>query len=370
MSINTNGTNILTTYFNPNTNPYSQTIVNAPTGFQINGTDVASSYLGLGASSDIPVSDILSSSGYKKSGTDIVTLYELNLVSYNLGTNGTDYIIWNPANHDGFLIQILTFRARITFNYKVSLDFVIVGGGGAGGDHANSNAGGGGGAGELITGKMTNIPAGQQLSFDIAPASSVSGYGTTMTCNGVSITANGGSAGGDGKGSSDTVTGSSSGGSGSYSRGVPSAGAANDRTIADTGYFNSMISYNNAGGRGQDQNNDTGAGGGGGGAGAAGGANTSSNNGGDGRTITFGSTSFQLAGGGGGGGRPTGYPGSSGSSGGLGGGGRGGASSQGGDAGTANTGGGGGGGNNNSGRGGRGGSGTVILYVVASGVSL
>lgn len=371
------GTNdILGSYFNLNSSPKYTTITNSDTGFRTNENnvvaDIATKYLGLGSSSKIPVSQVFATSGFKNSaGTDITTLFELDLVNFN-GTYGTDYVILNPANHSGMLIQYKA-SATLSFNYVVDCTFSIVGGGGGGGGAANSNAGGGGGAGELVNGTITNIPKGTTVSIVVAGgsgggnnANGGNGGACSIAISGITITANGGGGGGCGKGSSASITGGCTGGAGSYSSGAPSVGTAIERTIANSGVFSSMTSYNNAGGTGQDQNNDSGAGGGGGGVGGVGISGSSTRDGGAGTTLTYGSTTFNVGGGGGGGGRPGEVGGTNGY-----GGGAGGTNINGnGSNGTAYTGGGGGGANNNGGIGGNGGSGTVILYIVPSGVTV
>jgi len=332
-----NGNDIIPYFNSKTTKPYATVVNNDATGFMIGGTDISSTYLGLGSSSNIPVSTIFTTNFYKD-GTDISTLYELNLVNYS-GTQNTHYKIWPPGNHVGLLIQILA-TTEISFNYTVDLlQFVMVGGGGGGGKNNQSNAGGGGGAGELITGYMKNIPAGKGITITIGAGggSDIAGYDTTITCNGYTITANGGGEGGAGKDSSTSQSGSSTGGTGSYSNDPPGVGGAISRTLSNNVYFDTMICYNNVGGLGQKQGNDSGAGGGGGGADGAGGAGGAGGpggegggNGGIGKTITYGSTTFNLAGGGGGGA---------------------------GNSGTDLT------------YGGAGGSGTVIFYILPDGVS-
>jgi len=381
-----NGNDIIPYFNSKTTKPYATVVTIAETGFMIVGTDISSTYLLLGSSSNIPVSTIFPTTNFfYKNGTDISTLYELDLVNYS-GTQNTDYKIWPPGNHLGLLIQFLA-TTEISFNYTVDLlQFVMVGGGGGGGETSGStNAGGGGGAGELITGYMQNIPANTDITITIGNGgnSDFSGNDTKIALGIYSITAIGGGEGGAGKNSSTSQVGSSTGGSGSYSNSQTFSGTATSRTISNTGYFITMSSYNNAGGKGQDQNNDSGAGGGGGGAIGAGGAggtggtsNAGGGNGGTGLKITYGSTDFYLAGGGGGGARrsdlTTDTAGGTNSYGGGTGGGD--ATGHVGLNGDANTGGGGGGGGNsatydNTNNGGIGGSGTVIFYILPTGVS-
>jgi hypothetical protein len=344
------------------------------TNFRINNFDISNSYVGIGTNSNIPVSQIYPNINYLFNGNSIGNLFELNLPVLS-GTINTDFKIFPVIN--GTVIQILK-STSLRFNYNVNCDFTMIGGGGPGGNQADSNAGGGGGAGELITGSIKSLTKGDSLAITIGAGGTIS-YGgiTTIKNSNASITANGGGFGGNGKTSTNDVTGSSSGGTGSWSNSSPTVGTAFQQIEADTANFKSMISYNNAGSRGNEQNNDSGGGGGGGGAGGAG-ITTDNNNpgtGGGGIAIQYGSISFTIGGGGGGGGRSdnTGSL-SNGGLGGLGGGGKGGGpstnSSGDGNDGSVNTGGGGGGASNDGGgSGGKGGSGTVIFYILASGVS-
>ena len=377
------GQNIIS-YFTPTSQPYVNIVSNSTTGFKINNIDISSNYLALGSSSKIPISQIFTTN-YSISNNDLSNLYELYLTNY-VGTKDVDYKIWNPTNHAGLLIQFLK-TTTISFKYNVSLNFVMIGGGGGGGGTNNGQAGGGGGAGELITGKMSYILANTIITFTIGTGgtSNTDGNDSSILCNGNTITANGGGAGAIGGSSSLVQTGSSSGGSGSAGSTLQ-AGVATDRTIANIGYFNTMISYNNTGGAGHNQGNSSGAGGGGGGSGGVGGAGGSGLNvnayggsGGIGSTITFGSTNFLIGGGGGGGARDNNNNGG-GRIGGYAsyGGGTGGGldtsvteAVQAGISGTTNTGGGGGGGGNSGtgpNNGGTGGSGTIILYITPTNV--
>ncbi len=350
------------------------------TNFRINNVDISNSYIGIGTNSNIPVSQLYSIS-YFSNGQNIGNLFELNLPVFS-GTINDDFKIWSPSQNSGLLIQILK-STSLRFNYNVDCSFVMVGGGGGGGNQANGNAGGGGGAGQLITGNIVSYQVGGLFTITIGKGgnSGNAGENTSLTysttTSTTTITAYGGGYGGGGKGSSNAVIGSSSGGTGSYSSGVPAFGGATPQTLPNTSIFQNMQSFNNVGALGNDQNNDSGAGGGGGGADAS--ANKIDNDtpgpGGSGKSIFYGSTNFPLAGGGGGGGREAGYgpaPQGYGGAGGLGGGGAGGGSSTSynGYDGEANTGGGGGGAANDKGSGGIGGSGTVIFYILPSGVSL
>ena len=371
----------ITSYFNPISSSYVNAISNNSTGFQINLRDISSSYLGLGSSSNIPISQLFITN-FTKNSVDISTLYELYLANY-VGTINTDYKIWDPTNHDGLLIQFKK-STTISFRYKVSLQFVMIGGGGGGGQTSVNQAGGGGGAGELITGNMTNILANTTITFTIGNGgvSDTAGSPSSILCNGNTITANGGGEGGKGSTASSAQTGSSTGGSGSAAI-TTQAGVASDKTFTDVGYFNTMVSYNNAGGAGEDQNNGSGSGGGGGGAGGVGGAggtggpsNAGGGNGGIGQTTIFGSTTFLIGGGGGGGARQPAYTtdtigGTNSYGGGTGG--FSGTPSTNGQNGIANTGAGGGGGGNHApngiSNGGTGGSGTIIIYIIPAGVT-
>lgn len=379
----------ITSYFTPSNKPYFTQVSNSTTGFKISLKDISSNYLGIRSSSKIPVSTIFTTN-FSRGGNDISNLYELYLTNY-VGTKDTDYKIWDPVNHDGLLIQI-TKNTSISFRYRVSLEFVMIGGGGGGGPTFDGiipgifEAGGGGGAGELITGRMTNIPANITIQFTIGSGgiSNSPGNNSTMVCNGITITANGGGAGAQGGKSSSGITGSSTGGSGSTTTSTLVSGVATDKTIVNNGYFNTMVSYNNRGGSGQDQNNSSGAGGGGGGSVGVGGnggtglaTNAYGGSGGIGSTITFGTTNFEIGGGGGGGARDNGYNGGGriGGAASYGGGNGGGIDTsvpQAGISGNPNTGGGGGGGGNSGtgpNNGGTGGSGTIILYITPSNVS-
>ena len=399
-----NGTDI-TPYFYNKTSATNGSGATTATGFLINGTDISNTYVGLGTNSNIPVSVKLSTSGFLKNGTDIATLYELNLFTIDAGTINSDYIIWTPSNHTGFLIQILSSSAKITFKYNITnCNFAMIGGGGGGGGFGgNGNAGGGGGAGELITGNMT-VTSGSQVTFIIgvggtggaADSGTVtygsgngpntsrignSGTSTSITCSSNTVTANGGGGGGGGKNSSAATTGSSSGGTGSWSNSKPTVGARTTQTLTANTVFSNLISYGNIGGFGQTYNGDDGGGGGGGGSGGAGKSGFDSNNwsgtqiisGGVGRRISYGSTNFDIGGGGGGGTRYGLGSGAGGASDGGGYGGNSNTTNYGGN-GTANTGGGGGGAYNapsinSNGYGGNGGSGTVFIYIVSSQIS-
>jgi hypothetical protein len=403
-----NGTDI-TPYFYTKTSATNGPGATTATGFLINGTDISNTYVGLGTNSNIPVSQILGSSGFLKNGTDIATLYELNLIQFT-GTINTDYKIWAPSGHSGFLIQILTSSAQLKFNNNITdCSFAMIGGGGGGGGMASSgNAGGGGGAGELITGTIT-IPKDGVLTFIIGVGGtggttdkSITTYGsgsaandnstgnsgtsTKITYGGSnSLEAYGGGGGGGGKGSTQGLIGCSTGGTGSYSNNAPGVGSKSAHTLTVNTVFKSLISYGNIGGVGANFGNDNGGGGGGGGAGGLGqngdyssswnGVGTTKTSGGVGLTINYGSTPFSI-GGGGGGGTAIGFGSAIGQA--VAGGGQGGnadnttatsASTINGFPGTANTGGGGGGGYNGGGKGGAGGSGTVIIYITDSKVS-
>ena len=377
------------------------------TGFLIENDDIRNIFVPLKTNSKIPVSQMLTTTNFKnKNNVDISTLFELNLITFT-GTIDTDYKIWSPANHDGFLIQILTTNATMTFNYNVSCNFAMIGGGGGGGGNHQSNAGGGGGAGELVTGTM-EILKGKTVTFTIGQGGTRgtwtgdnvtgtygsgngtntshhgnSGTPTVITCNGFSIDASGGGGGGGGKGSSESSTSGCTGGTGSYSNATPSLGTLTVRTLTNNSVFKSLsrypISGNGVGARGQNNNNDDGAGGGGGGVEGNGSIGNNQTSGGSGRTIQFGSTNFTIFTIGGGGGGGTAKNVSSGGGGGSGGGGNGGyydsnlstaTASAKGDNAANNTGGGGGGAYNGSiNIGGNGGSGTVIIYIVSSNIS-
>ena len=99
------GENIITSYFNPTSNPYVNAISNSSSGFKINNIDISSNFLVIGSSSKIRISQIFTTN-YSISNNDLSNLYELNLANYN-GTKDVDYKIWNPTNHSGFLIQFL-----------------------------------------------------------------------------------------------------------------------------------------------------------------------------------------------------------------------------------------------------------------------
>ena len=381
MSYNVNGNNMLQ-WFYPTTAP-SIAPNNAPTtNFKINNVDISNNYVKLGTNSNIPVSQLYSIN-FLSGGQSIGNLFELNLPIFT-GTLNVDYKIIPPSNHSGLLIQILN-NNTLTFNYNVNCSFWMVGGGGGGGGSADSNAGGGGGGGELISGNIADYAAGIPLSIIIGNGGNGgngtrgdTGGDTSITYSGNTLTAFGGGYGGGGKGSGESTTGSSGGGSGSYDKSVPSAGTSTPRTISNFSIFKNLVSSGKSGSLGNDQNNNTGAGGGGGGASSAGSYdvnNEKPGNGGNGITLMFGSITFFLAGGGGGGGRGThdgqgeGSPiGGNGADGGGAGGGR--DTQDNGYPGTENTGGGGGGASNDGGDGGNGGSGTVILYILPSGVSI
>lgn len=379
MSYKVSGLDMLI-WFYPTSKP-SIAANNAPTtNFRINNVDISNNYVGLGINSNIPVSQV-HNINYFTNGQSIGNLYELNVITLNSdAVLNVDYKIWPPNNHGGLLIQFLRSTTFI-FQYNTNCSFVIVGGGGGGGDVNQGNAGGGGGAGEVVTGNIEG--AIKSTGFTVT----IGAGGTNRNPGNISrlsystiypIEAAGGGAGGNGKQSSSNTTGSSSGGSGSYSASVPDSGTVTSRNpISNVSIFKNMVSYGNRGSQGNDQNNDTGAGGGGGGAGAASSdpGNEVPGIGGNGVTITYGNTSFQLGGGGGGGGR-RGVD-NIGGAGGLGGGGKGGGPASlnagYGQPGTPNTGGGGGGAQNTSFNGilgGSGGSGTVILYILPSGVSI
>jgi len=372
MSYNVSGNNMLQ-WFYPTSAPSIAANNAATTNFQINNIDISNNYVKIGTNSNIQVSQLYTIN-YFSGGQSIGNLFELNLPIYN-GSLGVDYKIWPPSSNSGLLIQILT-TTSIAFRYNVNCQFIIVGGGGGGGNQANGNAGGGGGAGEVIVGNIVGYNPGNSINFTIGAGglSASNGSPSSIQYFGNTITANGGGYGGGGKGDGANTTGSSAGGSGAYSNAVPVPGTSTPRTISNISIFQSMTSYGNSGALGNDQNNDSGAGGGGGGASAAASApgNENPGPGGAGLTITCGSTSFILGGGGGGGGRGYNYGSSSGGAGGVGGGGNGGGwgTQVDGYPGTQNTGGGGGGAMNNAGIGGNGGSGTVILYILPSGVSI
>jgi len=382
------------THFYPITSPHIATNNAITTNFRINNIDISNNFFGLGINSKIPVSRIINIP-YNINGTSIGTLFELNLIKdISGGTINSDYNIFSPSSpssHNGLLIQFYNSNNiyNISFNYNVDISFVMIGGGGGGGDAANSNAGGGGGAGQLITGYI-NYKTGNKLSI-LNGAGGLNNYVSSPTNPSggptyiyyknsndeilYDISANGGGYGGIGKISSPNVRGSSSGGSGSWSTGEPYAGISTSPgfgaiQINNIGPFSNLMTYSYTGGVGNRQANDTGGGGGGGGAGGE--TNWVSNEfpgvGGSCKTITYGNYNFYLGGGGGGGGRTGGLGGL----GGGGGGGQGGGWSNGlvnGEWGASNTGSGGGGAGNNGGYGGRGGSGTVIFYIIPSGVS-
>jgi len=398
MSFLLNGVDISSNFYKKSIHTNSiQDISN--TGFLIENDDIRNIFVPLKTNSKIPVSQMLTTTNFKnKNNVDISTLFELNLITFT-GAINTDYKIWSPANHDGFLIQILTTNATMTFNYNVSCNFAMIGGGGGGGGNHQNNAGGGGGAGELVTGTMV-ILKNNTVKFTIGQggtrgtwtADNVNGtYGsgnglntshhgnsgtpTVITCNGFSIDASGGGGGGGGKGSSESSTSGCTGGTGSYSAGEPSPGTLTVRTLTNNSVFKSLsrypISGNGLGAKGQDNNNDDGAGGGGGGVEGNGSIGNDTPSGGSGKTIRYGSTDFDIGGGGGGG---TGTNNTSGGGGGFGGGGRGGFKgttiTTTGKDGSVNTGGGGGGAYNGTiNNGGNGGSGTVIIYIVSSDIS-
>lgn len=385
MSYNAAGINILDNFY-PFNSQKSNTNTAVTTNFKINNIDISNNYVGIGTNSNITVSHLYDYKYFKDTITNIGDLFELNLPNFS-GTINDDYKIF--PNNGGLLIQILK-SVTLSFRYTVDCSFCIVGGGGGGGYKNGSNAGGGGGAGELITGNIIGYTKNTNLNITIGEGgnSYTTGSETFITYSitlPVSISAEGGGYGGYGKGNGANTTGSSSGGSGAYSNTPSNPGIVTPRSISNVSIFQSMNSYGNSGAQGNNQNNDSGAGGGGGGAGAAAPdpGNENPGIGGAGKTITFGSKSFDLAGGGGGGGRENGYgpsPQGVGGAGGLGGGGAGGGyyvststtAPLNGDGlpGTANTGGGGGGAQNNAGIGGKGGSGTVIFYILPSGVSI
>ena len=394
MSYNSNGINILQNFYPISSTKSNTNIAAITTYFKINNNDISNNYVGIGTNSNIPVSYLYPNYNFFTNTTPIGDLFELNLPVFN-GTINIDYTMF-PSN-GGLLIQILK-STTLSFRYNVNCSFCMVGGGAGGGYLNQSNAGGGGGAGELVQGSINGYIANSNLTITIGEGGGpyTPGSQTYITyyppnTYPLTISAYGGGYGGRGKGSGQNVTGSSGGGSGSYSNDAPSAGIHINRTISNVSIFTSMISYGNNGALGNDRGDDDGAGGGGGGAGAAATApgNSAPGVGGAGKTITYGSKSFDLAGGGGGGGRENNTgpdPQGVGGAGGLGGGGAGGGpfsssssiapTNGNGVSGTANTGGGGGGGQNGSnnlgnvGTGGAGGSGTVIFYILPSGVSI
>lgn len=400
---NQNNTNILSLFYENNTRTSNTNIPASVTNYRINNIDISNNYVGLGTNSKISASSKHTIS-YFYDSSSIGNFFELNLPIFSSSAViNTDFRILPTSNHNGLLIQFLK-STTISFNpiYKIDMSFVIVGGGGGGGGCTQSNAGGGGGAGELIIGTINDFSgtAGRYLDIVIGSGGDGKASSDNTTDNGVSgsntfiyyksstntiidtIKANGGTGGGNGKGSSNATSGGSTGGAGSYSSGVPTVGDAVQRPTQtailggdggnlNDGIFINMTSYNNKGGTGQDDNNnDNGAGGGGGGAGSvgvSGSASTNPSNGGDGKTVTFGSTNFSLAGGGGGGrGKNVITP----SYGSAGGGNGGFTNANNGSYADANTGSGGGGAYNERGNGGNGGSGTVILYIIATGISI
>jgi hypothetical protein len=393
MSYNENNSNILQWFYSSSL-PSNTPNKSSTTNFRINNIDISNNYIGIGTNSNIPVSTLYNI-GYYKNGINLGNLFELNLPIFNLfGTTyqiNVDFKILPPINNSGLLIQFLRSMS-FSFNYNVDCSFVMVGGGGGGGAVNQDNAGGGGGAGQVIKGSMINFSKSYFIEVTIGNGGAGGLYGspnpngsngsstTIMYTNFTTyytITANGGGYGGSGKNNSNSVLGSSSGGTGSFSTTQLNPGTATPEIIPNVSIFKNMTSYNNIGARGNDQNNDSGAGGGGGGAGGAAPYQSDQNTpgpGGDGIIITYGNTHLTLAGGGGGGGRQSGYgsePQGFGGNGGSGvGGDGGGASTQAnGYPGVANTGSGGGGAcNHTSGSGGNGGSGTVILYILPSGV--
>ena len=386
MSYNANGINISDKFYNFNS-LISNTNNAVTTNFKILNKDISNNYVGIGTNSNIPVSQLYTFNYYIGT-TNIGDLFELNLPFF-YGIINTDYKMF-PGN-GGLLIQILK-TTSLSFTHNLDCSFCVVGGGGGGGYNSNSNAGGGGGAGELITGSINGYTANSKLTITIGEGgnSYTNGSQTYITYYPPStippaISAFGGGYGGHGKGHGASVTGSSSGGAGAYSDDNFYPGSVTSRTISNLSIFQSMISYGNSGAKGNDQENDSGAGGGGGGAGAVATfpGNENPGIGGAGMTIKYGSKSFDLAGGGGGGGRENGFgpnPQGVGGDGGLGGGGAGGGNyvsstskpPNNGDGlpGAVNTGGGGGGAQNNTGIGGKGGSGTVIFYILPSGVRI
>lgn len=373
MSYNQNGINMLNWFYSSSmpSNPQNNTLT---TNFRINNVDISNNYVKIGTNSNISVSQIYNINYYSNS-QNIGNLFELNLPVFS-GTINLDYKICSPSTNSGLLIQILK-STTLKFNYNVNCSFVIVGGGGGGGNSLQSNAGGGGGAGELITGNIQNYIANNVLTIIIGTGgtATLSGNNSTITYLGSTITANGGGYGGNGKSDSNNVTGSSSGGSGSYSSNQPNVGTTTPQNLPNTSIFQSMTSFKNVGALGNDQNNDSGAGGGGGGAGSAAPYQSDQNSpgpGGDCKLITYGSTNFNLAGGGGGGGRQTGYGSGYGGKGGSGIAGDGGGYLTGynGFSALDNTGCGGGGAANDTGTGGTGSYGTLIFYILPSGVSI
>lgn len=363
-------------HFYPYNPSYSNTNIPAiTTNFKISNLDISNNYVGIGTNSNITVNHLYPLS-YFSNSINIGDLFELNLPLFTSGTINVDYKMF--PNNGGMLIQFLK-TTFLSFNYNVKCSFCMVGGGGGGGYKTDGNAGGGGGAGEIVTGSINIYIKNTPLEIVIGEGGSshISGSETRIEYQppdyfSTSITANGGGYGGYGKGNGGETFGSSSGGGGSYSEGEHYPGVFTPRTINSYDIFQSMLSYGNTGAIGNDNNDDKGGGGGGGGAGEAAEdlGNGTVGPGGDGKTITYGNTSFQLAGGGGGGGRENGEGGAGGS----GGGGKGGGptSTNGGNGydGTSNTGGGGGGASNDGGIGGRGGSGTVIFYIQPEGVSI
>lgn len=383
MSYNLNGSNTLT-FFYLTSSPHIATNNAVTTNFRINNIDISNNYFGLGINSKIPVSQI-ANIPYNINGTSIGTLFELNLPNFISGAINFNYKIWPPNQHQGLLIQFFNYSStpiNIKFNYYVNIQFIMIGGGGGGGSAANSNAGGGGGAGEYISGNMQNYEPGNTLLINVGiggnanalGGNSIISYYDTNNNLITSITANGGGYGGIGKIGSPSVIGSSSGGTGSYSSGVPSVGTRSVHGQSVTSFFANLASIGNLGALGNNQGNDTGAGGGGGGAGGAAPWQSDQNSPGPGGaaiTTYFGNTSFVLGGGGGGGGRGSGIGNGYGGLGGSGVGGSGGGflSGYNGFPGSNNTGSGGGGAANDQGSGGSGGSGTVIFYIIPSGVS-
>jgi hypothetical protein len=358
-------------YYNSNTN-----IPAITTNYKIDNVDISNNYVGIGTNSNIKVSDLFNFS-YLSNSINIGDLFELNLPVFSSGTINVDYKMF--PNNGGLLIQIFK-DTTLSFNYNVNCSFCMVGGGGGGGYKDQDNAGGGGGAGEIVTGSINGYIKNSGLNIIIGEGGSSHTPGSQTYITYVppdyysnSVVAYGGGYGGRGKENGENTTGSSSGGGGAYSDKHYYAGEFTPRSINNSSIFQSMSSYGNSGSIGNDDGKSEGGGGGGGGAGSAAIVVDEGNDtpapGGNGMEIMYGSTNFYLAGGGGGGGRKNGAGGNGG--GGVGGKGGGPSSTNGGNGfdGTPNTGGGGGGASSDAGDGGKGGSGTVIFYILPSGVT-
>ena len=161
-----------------------------------------------------------------------------------------------------------------------TVDVLLVAGGGAGGEPGDRTGveffGGGGGGGELAYVSLGVVPAGTELSFQVAGFSAGIGGASILTRGSDSVTAAGGGRGAARIGS--TLTAASAGGSGGGgTAGATAGGAAGSGAVSDG---LDKTSYANAGGDGTVGHRA--AAGGGGAAEAAVGADSTENGGGDG----------------------------------------------------------------------------------------